>query len=63
MPIMRKKQTYRYREQTSGYQFREKSGEGGEEGQIVRDKIDYKDILDSMWNTGSVLQLKREYKL
>ena len=63
MPIMRKKQTYRYREQTSGYQFREKRWEGGEEVQTVRDKIDYKDILDSMWNTGNVLQLKREYKL
>ena len=63
MPIMRKKQTYRYGEQTSGYQFWEKSGEEGEEVQTVRDKIDYKDILDSMWNTGNVLQLKREYKL
>ena len=44
MPIMRKKQTYSYREETSGYQFRGKSAEGGEEVQTVRDKIDYKDI-------------------
>ena len=44
MPIMRKKQTYRYRGQTSGYQFRGKSAEGGEEVQTVRHKIDYKDI-------------------
>ena len=63
MTIMRKKQTYSYREEASGYQFREKSGEWDEEVQTVRYKIDYKDILDSMWNTGNVLQLKREYKL
>ena len=52
---MRKKQTYRHREQTSGYQFREKSGEGDEKVQTIRYKIDYNDILDSMWNTGNVL--------
>ena len=44
MTIMRKKQTYSYREETSGYQFREKSGKGYEEVQTVRYKIDYKDI-------------------
>ena len=43
MTIMRKKQTYSYREETSGYQFREKSGEGYEEVQTVRYKIDYKE--------------------
>ena len=44
MNITKKKQTQRYRGQTSGYQFRGKSAEGGEEVQTIRYKIDYKDI-------------------
>ena len=53
MTIMRKKQTYK--EHVSGYQFREKSGEGNEEVQTIRYKIDYKGISDSMWDAGNVL--------
>ena len=53
MTIMRKKRTYK--EQTSGYQFREKNGEGNEQVQTIRYKINYKDMSDNMWNTGNIL--------
>ena len=52
----KKKQTRRYREQTSAYQWGEGSWEGqykgrGEGVQIIRYKISYKYIL---YNTGNI---------
>ena len=60
MNITKKRQTHRYREQTSGYQggegrARGNTGVGDEEVQTVRYKISYKDILYNMGNIANIL--------
>ena len=55
--ITKKKQTSRYREQTSGYQWGEKRGRGNigvrnYEVQTIRHKISYK---DGLYNTGNIV--------
>ena len=55
--ITKKKQSHRYREQTSGYQWGEGRGEGqyrvgGLRGTNYWYKISYKDIL---YNTGNIV--------
>ena len=57
---IKKKETHRYREQTSGYYWGEGSGEGqyrvgDEEIQTIRYKISYKDILYNTGNTVNIL--------
>ena len=52
--ITKKKQTQRYREQISGYQWGEGRGEGKYRGRGLRGtdyKISYRDIL---YNTGNI---------
>ena len=50
-----KKQTYRYREDTSGYQWGEGNiGVGDYTVQIISYKISYKDILYNMWNITNI---------
>ena len=57
---IKKKLTHRYREQTSGYQWGEGSGEGQYSGRGLRGinfryKISYKDILYNKGNIASIL--------
>ena len=56
-----KKQTHRYREQTSGYQCGEGTGEGqygdgGWEVQIIRYRTGCRDVLCSPGNVANILQ-------
>ena len=56
---MKQKQTHRYGEQTSGYQWEEERGEGQYRGKRLRVKtivykIRYKDIL---YNTGNIANI------
>ena len=57
--ITKKKQTRRYREQTSGHQGEAEAGRGNigvgeEEVQTIRYKMIYKDIL---YNTGNIANI------
>ena len=51
--ITKKKQTHRYRKQTSSYQWEERRGEGQNRGR-GRGLINYKDML---YNTGSIADI------
>ena len=63
--IIQKKQTHRHREQTSGYQWGEGSGErevgrgkigvGEQEVQTIRYKISFKALLYNMGNIANIL--------
>ena len=60
MNIRKKKQTRKYREQTSGYQWGEEMrsgniGVGDLEVQTIMYKISYKDILYKMGNIANIL--------
>ena len=57
---IKKKETHRYREQTSGYQWGEGRGRGNigvrnGKVQTIRYKITYKDILYNTGNTANIL--------
>ena len=59
--VRKKKQTYRYREQTTGYWWGEGREQGlhrgrGEEVQIITYKIIHKNILYSIGNIANILK-------
>ena len=54
--VKKQKQTHRYREQTSGYQWGKRKGEGIKRYKLLCIKyISYKDILYKTWNTANIL--------
>ena len=58
--ITKQKQTHRFREQTSSYQWGERRGRGrigvgGKDVQTIRFKISYKDVLYNTGNIASIL--------